>query len=139
MFDQMAQVGFFGHNTVTYKNGQLVPGRGWQILFKAMKDSYHSYILNIRQKYSEDLLRMNYESFGYEVQYGWEVVQYDMDSSLGDGCNISVRIKHAETQEEKTVRWSVSITNEDWNEYSQLRQQIFGWCRWWALKDPPTV
>ncbi|KAB2578100.1 Aromatic hydroxylase fmpF [Lasiodiplodia theobromae] len=104
LFDQMAQVAFIARNSVTYKNGQLVPGRGWQVMWKAMLDSFHQYFLNIRQKYSEEIFRTNYESFGYEVQYGWEVVGYDIDKSIGDGCNVTVRIQQVKGSEQKTVR-----------------------------------
>lgn len=105
LFDQMAQVAFIARHSMTYKNGQLVPGRGWQVMWKAMLDSFHQYFLNIRQKYSEEIFRTNYESFGYEVQYGWEVVGYDIDRSIGDGCNVTVRIQQVQGSEQKTVRW----------------------------------
>ncbi|KAL1645784.1 hypothetical protein SLS58_003668 [Diplodia intermedia] len=104
LFDQMAQIGFLARNSTTYKDGKLVPSRGWQILWKAMRESFHQYVLNIRQKYSEEVFRTSYEAFGYQVQYGWEVVGYDVDPSVGDGCNVAVRIQHARTSEQKTVR-----------------------------------
>ncbi|KKY22222.1 putative pentachlorophenol 4 [Diplodia seriata] len=78
LFDQMAQIGFFARNSTTFKDGKL--------------------------KYSEEVFRTNYEAFGYQVQYGWEVVGYDVDTSVGDGCNVAVRIQHASTSEQKTVR-----------------------------------
>ncbi|OJD33491.1 pentachlorophenol 4-monooxygenase [Diplodia corticola] len=104
LFDQMAQIGFFARNATTYKDGHIVPGRGWQILWKAMKDSFHPYVLNIRQKYSEQVFRENYEAFGYQVHYGWEVVGYDVDTSIGDGYNVTVQTQRVGTDEQNTVR-----------------------------------
>lgn len=108
LFDHMAQVGFFGRNTVTFRDGKIVPGRGWLALYTDMKQSFHAYHLNIRQKYSEDIFRSEYEKVarnGAKVRFGWEMVGFEVDKSKDDGCNITVRTKHVESGEEKAVRW----------------------------------
>lgn len=42
-----------------------------------MQTSFHNYVLNIRQKLSEDIFATKYvKEFGGEVRYGWQLVRY---------------------------------------------------------------
>ncbi|KAF2121142.1 FAD binding domain-containing protein [Lophiotrema nucula] len=124
LFDQLAQVGFFARNSITYKDGQVVPDRGWQILWKHFKESFHSYVLNIRQKYSEDIFRASYEALGYRVQFGWELSSYEIDTKLEDGHNVTARIKSLETGEEKVVRCKYLVGADGGNSTVRQLSQI---------------
>ncbi|KAJ4142439.1 hypothetical protein NW754_009882 [Fusarium falciforme] len=63
-------------------------------MFDHFKPSYHDYALNIRQRYSEDVLRNHFESYGKSVWFSWKLTTYAIDTSLGDGYNVTATLEH---------------------------------------------
>lgn len=48
LLDEMNQIGSIGRNSVTWKDGKRVTGRGWHSTFYEMGETYLNYLLNIR-------------------------------------------------------------------------------------------
>ncbi|RYP39902.1 hypothetical protein DL767_002021 [Monosporascus sp. MG133] len=56
---------------------------------------FHNYLLNIRQKNSEDIFASRYKAQCNRIVFhGWEIVDYKIDTGLGDGYNITATISH---------------------------------------------
>ena len=83
LLDEMAQVGFIGRASVTYKDGQKVQDRGWDFLHK-ISDTFFTYCLNIRQKYSEDIFRTALEQHGGKVNAGWTLKNFVVNNDSED-------------------------------------------------------
>ena len=83
LLDEMLQVGLIGRGSVTYKDGQRVHDRGWEMVSR-MTDTYHDYCLNIRQKYSEDIFRSALERRGGKVNAGWTLKDFVLDDTVDD-------------------------------------------------------
>jgi phenol 2-monooxygenase len=83
LLDEMSQVGLIGRASVTYKDGQKVQDRGWDFL-NTISDTYLTYCLNIRQKYSEDIFRTSLEQHGGKVNAGWTLRNFVLDDVADD-------------------------------------------------------
>jgi phenol 2-monooxygenase len=83
LLDEMAQVGLIGRASVTYKDGQKVQDRGWDFL-NTISDTFLTYCLNIRQKYSEDIFRRALEQHGGKVNAGWTLKNFIVDDKADD-------------------------------------------------------
>jgi phenol 2-monooxygenase len=62
--EDLNQIGYIGRNSVTYKDGKRVTSRGWHVMFKCMYGTFLDYCLNLRQKYSEEVIQGAYEKLG---------------------------------------------------------------------------
>ncbi|ETS80532.1 hypothetical protein PFICI_08061 [Pestalotiopsis fici W106-1] len=91
----LIQEGFAGRSSVNYANGKRINERGWNMMFQHFKASFHDYALNVRQKYSEDIFRNALMSHGKQVGHGWKLSGFSIDTSLGDGYNVSAVLEHA--------------------------------------------
>ena len=83
LLDEMAQVGLIGRASVTYKDGQRVQDRGWDHLH-TLSDTYLTFNLNIRQKYSENIFRTALERYGGKVNAGWILRNFVLDDDADD-------------------------------------------------------
>lgn len=105
VIDDMTQVGFTGRTYAVYKDGKRVTRKAWQSMLPLMDNSFHNYLLNIRQKSSEDIFASRYNTqFNKGVYHGWEIVDYKVGSSLGDEYNITAHITHISLGR-RIVRW----------------------------------
>lgn len=99
------QAAYIGRQYGVFKDGQRVHRRTFQSMFPLMDQSFHNYITNIRQNNSQRVFTSRYKSdFGKRVHYGWELVQQAVDSSLGDGYNVTATLSHVSLGE-RMVRW----------------------------------
>ncbi len=105
----IVQEGFASRSSVNFKDGQRSNERGWASLFDHLKTSYHDYVLNIRQRHSEDVLRHRYQSYGRSLWEGWELTSYVEDSTLNDGFNITATVEHR-LQGQARIRRFVATT-----------------------------
>ncbi|KAI8718594.1 FAD-binding-3 domain-containing protein [Fusarium sp. LHS14.1] len=92
--DDLTQEGFVSRSSINFKDGTRVNERGWNLMFDHFKPSYHDYALNIRQRYSEDVFRNHFESCGKSVWFSWKLTAYAIDTSLGDGYNVTATLEH---------------------------------------------
>ncbi|KAK7754520.1 hypothetical protein SLS62_003540 [Diatrype stigma] len=107
--DGLMQTGWTGRTYAVYRDGEHVTRRAWQSLLPLMDNSFHNYVLNIRQKRSEEIFAARYKTqFDRAVYHGWEIVAYKIDTSLGDGYNITADISHVSLGQ-RAVRWWVRI------------------------------
>ena len=101
----MAQVAFTGRTYAVYKDGKRQTRQTWQSVLPYMESSFHSYIMNIRQKMSESIFAKRYAAdHGKGIQYGSELKGFKVDTSLSDGCNVTVSIVD-ENLKEREIRW----------------------------------
>ncbi|PYH35216.1 pentachlorophenol 4-monooxygenase [Aspergillus neoniger CBS 115656] len=83
------QIGYVARDSVTYRDGKRVTARGWEIMYQHMRGTFLDYCLNIRQKYSEEVIRDAYVSLGGEPYIGWRLDGFDVSS----GRSLTVRSK----------------------------------------------
>ncbi|KIW44152.1 uncharacterized protein PV06_05185 [Exophiala oligosperma] len=80
LLDDMTQEGFIGRGSVNFdKNGVRNVDRGWHKIFHHSKDSYFSWLLNLRLKYSEDIIRDHFIRQGGTYRDGLELTSFDHD------------------------------------------------------------
>ncbi|KAL4763176.1 pentachlorophenol 4-monooxygenase [Aspergillus foveolatus] len=84
LLDELNQIGYAGRNSVTFKDGRRVTTRGWHKMFEAMHGTYLDYCLNIRQKYSEEVIRQSYQKLGGEPYIGWKLESFSLDHESED-------------------------------------------------------
>ncbi|PVH99998.1 FAD/NAD(P)-binding domain-containing protein [Periconia macrospinosa] len=101
--EDLVQEGFISRGGVNFKDGKRVDARGWNLMYQHSKRSFHDYNLNLRQRYTEDVFRNRYANQGKTVWEGWELVQFSIDTTPDDGCNISAVLNHSSLGE-KHVR-----------------------------------
>jgi phenol 2-monooxygenase len=132
--DDLIQEGFVSRSSINFKDGKRVNERGWNLMFDHFKPCYHDYALNIRQRYSEDVFRNHFERYGKPVWFSWKLTTYAIDTSLGDGYNVTATLEH-KTMGKAHVRWygprPSELELDDTN--CSLKQQIACWIRWWLL------
>ncbi|OAP56750.1 hypothetical protein AYL99_08862 [Fonsecaea erecta] len=101
LLTHLSQVGFVSRSGVNYdKNGKRDNTRGMRHVFDAMQGhTFLDYMLNIRLKYTEDIIKAQYEKLGGLVAGGWEVVGLDtqIDSP------VKVEVKNVNTAETRTL------------------------------------
>lgn len=61
-----------------------------------MHDTYFNYCLNIRQRYSENIFRDEYETLGGKVHAGAKLKDYRVDESTGDDYKVVVQFEDEE-------------------------------------------
>ncbi|PYI07026.1 pentachlorophenol 4-monooxygenase [Aspergillus sclerotiicarbonarius CBS 121057] len=109
LLDELNQIGYIARNSVTYKNGQLVTSRGWHIMYQRMHETFMDYILNIRQKYSEDTFRAAYEKLGGTPYIGWQLETFSVDESCEDadgGHSLVRRLANIASEGDRTeFKW----------------------------------
>lgn len=102
---ELCQVGFIARSAVNYRDGQRVNDRGRQPMFEPFRNSFHDYALNIRQYNSEEVILAKYQKDrGKNIWFGWALENFVLDSSLGDGYNITASLKHRSSGNLE-VRW----------------------------------
>ena len=88
LFDEMAQTGFIGKRSFTYRDGKLIHGRGWTS-FENIPDTFFSLLLSIRLKYSEDIFRARVAKLGVEVQAPVRLVDFKLEEHAKDGYKVT--------------------------------------------------
>uniref|UniRef100_L2G313 Pentachlorophenol 4-monooxygenase n=1 Tax=Colletotrichum fructicola (strain Nara gc5) TaxID=1213859 RepID=L2G313_COLFN len=93
--EDMVQAGNVARGIAAYQEGKRTPAVGQQTMFTAMNGTFHNYVLNIRQKNSQAIFAAKYKAVsGNDVQYQWELIDYQIDQSPQDGYNIIAVLQH---------------------------------------------
>ncbi|KAF0319405.1 FAD binding domain-containing protein [Colletotrichum asianum] len=93
--EDMVQAGNVARGIAAYQEGKRTPAVGQQTMFTAMNGTFHNYVLNIRQKNSQAIFVAKYKAVsGNDVQYQWELVDYQVDQVPQDGYNITAILQH---------------------------------------------
>ncbi|KAJ0309453.1 hypothetical protein COL5a_001624 [Colletotrichum fioriniae] len=93
--EEMVQQGNAVRGIATFRDGKRVSAVGQQSMFTAMTGTFHDYILNIRQKSSQAVFSAKYKEIsGTEVQYQWELVDYQIDDKPQDNYNLTAVLQH---------------------------------------------
>ena len=79
LLDDLNQIGYIARNSVTYKGNRRVTSRGWHVMFQRMHGTYLDYCLNIRQKYSEEVIRDAYEVLRGNPYIGWKLDSFSVE------------------------------------------------------------
>jgi phenol 2-monooxygenase len=103
LLDELNQIGYIGRNSVTYKDGKRVTSRGWHFMFEHMHGTFLDYCLNIRQKYSETVIRDFYVKLGGRLFAGWKLDDYAVDLSAENDHKVTSKICRAGSDETVTV------------------------------------
>ncbi|KAH0425192.1 FAD binding domain-containing protein [Colletotrichum camelliae] len=93
--EDMVQAGNVARGIAAYQEGKRTPAVGQQTMFTAMNGTFHNYVLNIRQKNSQAIFATKYKAVsGNEVQYQWELIDYQIDQAPQDGYNLTAVLQH---------------------------------------------
>ena len=88
-----------------YRDGKRQIRQTWQSVLPYMDSSFHNYIMNLRQHKSESIFASRYVAdHGRAVHHGWELKDYNIDTSLADGYNVTVSVSN-ETAGARNIRW----------------------------------
>ncbi|KAL5050245.1 hypothetical protein BDW71DRAFT_203646 [Aspergillus fruticulosus] len=104
LLDDLNQIGYIGRNSVTFKDGKRVTSRGWQKIFEAMHGTYLDYCLNIRQKYSEEVIRKAYQRLGGEPYIGWKLESFSVDHEIENDYKVTSQVRNLKTDETAVVK-----------------------------------
>ncbi len=87
-----------------WRGGHRITGCGFPIS-DCFDRTFHDYCLGIRPTDLEDVFHAKYVSdFGKNGLYGWSLADFSLDSSLGDGHNVTAAVEHQGSGEKKTIR-----------------------------------
>ncbi|UDD58720.1 hypothetical protein AFCA_006150 [Aspergillus flavus] len=103
LLDELNQIGYIGRNSVTYKDGKRVTSRGWHVMFQRMSGTYLDYCLNIRQKYSENVIRDTYLEMGGRAYIGWALEDFTVGSQSEGDHKVTSQIRQVGGGEDLTV------------------------------------
>ncbi|KAK1148157.1 hypothetical protein N8T08_010799 [Aspergillus melleus] len=106
LLEELNQIGYIARNSVTYKDGKRVTSRGWHVMFERMSGTFLDYCLNIRQKYSEEVIQEAYKRSGGVPYVGWKLEEYavDQDVARGDEYKVKAKIREGGTGMAVTVK-----------------------------------
>lgn len=104
LLDDLNQIGYIGRNSVTYNDGNRVTSRGWHVMFERMHGTFLDYCLNIRQKYSEELIQDAYKKLGGQGFTGWKLESYSVDDANEDDYKVTSHIREIKTNRSLTVK-----------------------------------
>ncbi|PWY94667.1 pentachlorophenol 4-monooxygenase [Aspergillus sclerotioniger CBS 115572] len=84
LLDDLNQIGYVARNSVTYRGNKRVTSRGWHVMFQRMHGTFLDYCLNIRQKYSEEVIRDAYEAFRGNPYIEWKLDGFSVEEGTCD-------------------------------------------------------
>ncbi|KAF2163232.1 hypothetical protein M409DRAFT_26276 [Zasmidium cellare ATCC 36951] len=104
LYDALAQEGLHSCQTFTYRNGERVHGRGWKIFENpGSSGTFFEETMNLRLKFSEDIIRGKLEELGGEVHAPWKVVGLEVDEDAEDDykCRVECVDPEGKTRERR--------------------------------------
>lgn len=106
LLEDLNQIGYIGRNSVTYKDGKRVTSRGWHVLFERMTGTFRDYCLNVRQKYSEEVVQDAYKGLGGVPWIGWRLEGYTVGEEQDQDGEYKVKamIKEVDTGRMVTIK-----------------------------------
>lgn len=103
--NDVTQAAFIGRTSAAFRDGKRINRPAYQSIFPLLDQSFHNYIVNIRQNSSQRIFAARYKAdFNKSVQYGWELVSQEVDQSRDDGYNVTAVLSHS-SKGQRTVRW----------------------------------
>lgn len=104
VLDDLNQIGYVARDSVTYRDGKRVAARGWEIMYQHMRGTFLDYCLNIRQKYSEEVIRDAYVLLGGEPYIGWRLEGFDVEEACDNDYKVVSRVTEVSSGRSLTVR-----------------------------------
>jgi phenol 2-monooxygenase len=105
VFEQMAEIAHISRGYVNYNGGKRVISGTYHSMFNQLQGTYFDYVINIRQKYSEQIFRKAFESYGGTFYEEYELVSIVQDDDAVDDYALTVRVKNNATGEENEIKW----------------------------------
>jgi phenol 2-monooxygenase (NADPH) len=113
LLDAMTQEGFISRGSVNFdKDGARNVDRGWLSMFNHARESYFSWVLNLRLKYSEDIIRDHFIRQGGIYRDGLELTSFDHDGTA---------TKEYHQAHIKDIRTNQSQVYERWETHRVLK------------------
>ncbi|KAI2857363.1 hypothetical protein CBS115988_5228 [Aspergillus niger] len=98
------QIGYVARDSVTYRDGKRVSSRGWEIMYQHMRGTFLDYCLNIRQKFSEEVIRDAYVSLRGEPYIGWRLDGFTVEEACDDDYKVVSHVTEVCSGRSLTVR-----------------------------------
>ena len=107
LLEILNQVAVIARGSVNYKDGKRVTSRGWHGMFSQMGETFQNYCINIRLKYTEELIAEAYLQHGGKMIVGWEIetMEWSKDISIGssDG-EVIASLRKVGTEERQEIK-----------------------------------
>lgn len=100
LLDDMNQIGYIYRNSVTWKDGKRITSRGWHLMFDRMDGTFMDYCLNLRQRYSEDVIREAYSDAGGQLYMGWKLEGFSVHLSQYTDFKVTSKVRRAGADDE---------------------------------------
>ncbi|KAJ5916500.1 hypothetical protein N7504_000515 [Penicillium tannophilum] len=113
LLDDMNQIGYICRNSVTWKDGKRITSRGWHLMFDRMDGTFMDYCLNLRQRYSEDVIREAYSHAGGQLYMGWKLEDFSVHLSQSTDFKVTGKIRRSGANNELVTIDSKYIIGAD--------------------------
>ena len=105
VFDPMAEIAHIARGYVNYNAGKRVVSGSYHSVFNSMHGTFFDYVINIRQKYSEQIFRKSFEEHGGTFYEAYELLSIVQDDDAVDDYALTVRVRDNATGEEHAIQW----------------------------------
>ncbi|KAJ5643727.1 uncharacterized protein N7484_006234 [Penicillium longicatenatum] len=113
LLDDLNQIGYICRNSVTWKDGKRITSRGWHLMFDRMDGTFMDYCLNLRQRYSEDVIREAYIHAGGQLHMGWKLEDFSLYLSQNTDFKVTGTICRVGADNERVTINSQFIIGAD--------------------------
>lgn len=100
ILDDMNQIEYICRNSLTWKDGKRITSRGWHLKFHRMDGTFMDYCLNLRQRYSEDVIREVYSNAGGHLYMGWKLEEFSVRLSENTDFKVTGKIRRVGAENE---------------------------------------
>lgn len=105
VFEPMAEIAHIARGYVNYNAGKRVISGTYHSLFNQLHGTYFDYVINIRQRYSEEIFRKSFEENEGTFYERYELVSIVQDDDAVDDYALTVRVKNNADGEEHQIKW----------------------------------
>ncbi|QGA17831.1 hypothetical protein EYB26_005507 [Talaromyces marneffei] len=122
VWESMAEIAHISRGYVNYNGGKRVISGTYHSIFNQLHGTYFDYVVNIRQKYSEQIFRKAFEGYGGTFYEQYELLSIVQDNNAADDYALTVRVKNNVTGEEHQVKCKYLVGADGKN--SAVRQLV---------------
>lgn len=106
VWEPMSEIAHIARGYVNYNNaGKRVISGTYHSLFNQLHGTYFDYVVNIRQRYSEEIFRKSLEETGGTFYEQHELVSIVQDDDAVDDYALTVRLRNNANGEEHVIKW----------------------------------
>ena len=105
VFDSMIEIAHIARGYVNYNAGKRVISGSYHSVFNSMHGTFFDYVINIRQRYSEQIFQQSFEEHGGTFYEACELLSIVHDENAADDYVLTVRVKDSAAGKEHEIKW----------------------------------